>query len=48
MKTKESEVDSDVHQDIFRPTSQEFANFAHFVKNLEKRGQSFALVFFFS
>lgn len=41
---KESDVDADIKHETLRPTISEFANFANFVKNLERKGITFALV----
>lgn len=41
---KESEVESDFEQDIFKPKIDEFANFSKFIKSLEDQNLSFALV----
>lgn len=41
---KESEIKSTVDHDVLRPSIEEFANFGFFIKTLEKKNISFALV----
>lgn len=41
---KESEVQSSFEQDVLQPIECDFANFAKYIKTLEAKGVSFALV----